>query len=76
VQNVRGVATSSRVPCATFAKCGRRAGCVAVGLLWAVAVVGSYIKTSKKWSKENRNIPPRNKKKSFSFLPLSCRTYI
>ncbi len=73
---MRGVATSSRVACATFAKCGRVRGGGGGGLLWAVAVVGSYTKTPKKWSKENKNITPTNKKKSFYFLPLSCRTYI
>jgi hypothetical protein len=46
------------------------------GLLWAVAVVGSYTKTAKKWSKKNRNITPLHKKKSFYFLPLSCECYI
>jgi len=45
---VGGVVTSSRVACAKFLTCVRVWGCGAVGLLWAVAVVGSYTKTPKK----------------------------
>jgi len=65
---VGGVVTSLRVPSAKLATCVRRSGCVAVGALWAVAVVDSCIKSPKKCTATNRNTsPPPTKKNHFPF---------